>query len=256
MSSYIKYKVVIKNFGILDIDNELINQGEISYNKESILNDDILSINITLKSIKDEKNIFILEINSENRLNKQQLTSIADELIDDLLNKIAFFYIGAKVGEPWITSSSFIDEKMNTLEFAASIFVDTQLQREKKLGILCKEIKINTSFAQDDYRMFRSAMNNEDVVSKYMFLYQILLFRHLNDKGYESQKSVDNFIKSKLTEARHQYQNWEDTKRAETIYTRLRNQVGHYRGKTPLETRNDMTGKIDELIELVRLSIY
>lgn len=257
MASYIKYKLVIRNFEILNIDNELVNEGKISYNKDLPVNAEIVSIHITLEGIENEKNIFSIEINSEKDLNQERLTAIANKLVDDLLNKIAFYYIGATVGEPWIISSSFEDEnkKRSTSEVPSSIFVSTESRDKESIESICKAIERGDDFSQNDYRIFRAAMNNEDIVAKYMFLYQMLSLKLLNNKEQESQKSVDKFIISKVDENQHQYQRWIDTNRDETIYTRLRNQVGHNRGKMPEETREAMEGKINELINLVKISI-
>lgn len=256
MYSYVKYKVVIRDFEILDINNEIIDKGEITYSKELEVEGEKVPINISLQSEENENNIFILTINSEKDLCEQQLMPLAKKLANDLLNKIAFYYYGSKVGEPWIVDADFKDKKMCVSELPGSIFVNTEDRDNRLLESLCLEIKEGSCFDKEDYRLFRAAMNNEDVVVRYMFLYQILLFKHPKNNGVESQKMVDNFIKSKFPQDKHMYQKWSDTGREETIYTRLRNQVGHFRGKTPPETRNTMDQKINELVELVKISIY
>lgn len=255
MSSMIEYKVLIDNFRILNIDDEIISNEEIYYFKEVLVNEEKVSVNILLRRAEKESNIFILKLISEKELFENEFMIIAEKISKDLLNKIAFYCIGVKVGDPLIIETHFKDINMKTDEIKCSMTIDTEDKDKKILKTLCKEIKKDKDFDGDTYSLFRSAMNNEDVVIRYMFLYQILSNKHRNENGLESQKSVDEFIKSQISEDKHMYQKWIDTEREETIYTRLRNQVGHFRGKTPCETRSVMDIKINDLVELVKKSI-
>ena len=186
MYSYVKYKVVIRDFKILDINNEIVDKGEITYSKELEVEGEKVSASISLQSEENEDNIFVLTISFGKDLYEQELMPLAKKLANDLLNKIAFYYYNAKVGEPWIADSGFKDKRMCVSEFSASIFVNTEDRDNRLLEDLCLEIKEGSSFDKEDYRLFRSAMNNEDVVVRYMFLYQILLFKHQNN-GAESE---------------------------------------------------------------------
>lgn len=254
MSSYVKYKVLIKDFKILEIEDEIISNKGLHYTKECIIEGEKVTLTILLQELRED-NIFILQITSDKSLCSQKLIPVAQKEANNLLNKITFYFANAKVSEPWIIDADFEDKKMGTTEIPCSMFVSTEKIDKKLLESLCQEIKESRDCTGDEYNLFRTAMNNEDVVVKYMFLYQILSFKYINSEGQESQRLVDDFIKSKFTQERHQYQIWSDTGRKETVYTRLRNQVGHFRGKTSQETRKDMQGKINELIELVKLSI-
>lgn len=255
MSSYVKYKVVIKNFEILNIDNSIITNEKISYNNETEIKEEKINLNISLQEIEVDNKIFVIEATSDKELFEQELMPLAMKYVDNLLKKIAFYFENAKVGEPWVVETYFKDKKIGTAEIYGSIVVSTKDRDKKLLESLCKEIKQGNNFDKEEYSLFRAAMNNEDVVVKYMFLYQILSFKHLNSNGFESQKMVDDYIKSKVAKDKHMFKKWSDTGREETIYTRLRNQVGHFRGKTSQETRSAMNAKIHELIELVKISI-
>ncbi|RQN12311.1 hypothetical protein EHW71_03580 [Clostridium butyricum] len=255
MASHVRYRVVIKDFEILNIDNSIINNRKIAYNNEIDIREEKTILNISLQEIEVNNKIFVIEVTSDKDLFEQELMPLAMKYVDNLLNKIAFYFQNAKVGEPWILDTYFMDKKTGTTELPCSVIVSTENRDKKLLDILCHEIKNNKNFDKEEYNLFRAAMNNEDVVVKYMFLYQILSFKHLNSNGFESQNIVDDFIKSKFTEDKHMFQRWSDSGREETIYTRLRNQVGHFRGKTSQETRSVMNAKIHELIELVKMSI-
>lgn len=202
-----------------------------------------------------DNNIFAIKVICDKDLSEKDLIPLAIKYINNLLNKIAFYSQNAEVGEPWIVDEYTKDKKIGTAEIYGSVFVSTEERDKKLLENLCKKIMQGSNFDNEDYNLFRAAINNEDIVVKYMFLYQILSFKHLNSKGVESQKMVDEYIKSKYTEDKHMFQKWSDTDREETIYTRLRNQVGHYRGKTSQQTRRDMSAKMQDLIELVKRSI-
>ncbi len=255
MSSILEYKVRIDNFRILDIEDEIIVDGKISYEKCLELDGEKIIINISLQLEEEREKIYTIKLTSEKELCLSEFQLLVDEITKDLLNKIAFFYEGAKVGEPWLSVAKCKDTNMGTSELPIMACIDNKNRDKELLKSLCTELKKDNSFNKDDYNLFRTAMNNDDIVVKYMFLYQILLMRHLKSNGEESQKCVDNFIKSQFSKDKHMYQKWEDSNRCETIYTRLRNQVGHYRKKTPSETRNAMEEKIDELIQLIKITI-
>lgn len=255
MSSMVQYKVVINNFKILDVDSDIVVNGKIFYKKELDMCGEKVFINVSLQSKEDESNIFILEVNSEKDLYEQELMPLAKKIVNDLLNKIAFYYDDAKVGEPLNIRADFKDKKIGTSGMVGSLCVNNEIRDKNLIKKLSEEIKEDKDFDKEEYNLFRYAMNNQDIVVKYMFLYQILSYKYRNNNGYESQKVVDEFIRSKFSVDKHMYKKWEDTGREETIYTRLRNQVGHFRGKTSSETRSAMERKINELIELVKISI-
>lgn len=255
MSSYVKYKVPIKNFKILDIDDSVITDKKISYSKEAEIKGEKIVLNISLQEIEMDNNIFAVKVICDKDLSEKDLMPLAIKYVNNLLNKIAFYSQNAEVGEPWIVDEHTKDKKIGTTEIYGSVFVSTENRDKKLLENLCKEIKQGSNFDNEDYNLFRAAMNNEDIVVKYMFLYQILSFQHLNSKGVESQKMVDEYIKSKCTKEEYKPQNSGYKGKEETIYTRLRNQVGHYRWKTSQQTRRDMSAKMQDLIKLVKKSI-
>lgn len=255
MASYYKYAVKIEDFRIHPIDCDMVVEDEILYKIDVDVGSEQVTVQISLQADKNKTNIFNVKLSSEKTLCQSVFAPIASNIINNLLNKIAFIYVGAKVGEPWLTDFNCADRKYSTSEIQCSICVDTKNRDKHLLETLCKAIKDEKNYDTDDYTIYRSAMNNSDVVAKYMFLYQMLLYIHKNASGHESQAAVDAFIIKHLDEERHMYKKWPDSQRTETIFTRLRNQVGHNRGKTPSETRKEMERKISELTELVRVSI-
>ena len=108
------------------------------------------------------------------------------------------------------------------------------------------EKEINNIKFEPYKRLYRSAMSNDDDIARFMFLYSIL-FDVLEANG---QSAVDRFIRSECPEV---YKHGEDIPsekkdknghpfRNETIYTWLRNQVGHTQSRSKISY---ITGTIE-----------
>jgi hypothetical protein len=102
---------------------------------------------------------------------------------------------------------------------------------------------------EHNYAFFRSAIQATSPVEEFMLLYNVLLMI-LGDK----QPAVDAFIGSEepavpITTSPH-------TGGTETIYTRLRNEIGHRRAGVKLEnTRAEMAGRVAGLRALTKRAI-
>ncbi len=101
------------------------------------------------------------------------------------------------------------------------------------------------------YDLYRSLMSTTDTVAKFLALYLVLMSFHDDKQG-----RVDKFIRASglpaptsLTGPAHKG-GTEPTE--ETVYTRLRNQIGHNRGKTLRETEAEMGTHIGNLMEIVK----
>jgi hypothetical protein len=100
------------------------------------------------------------------------------------------------------------------------------------------------------YSAYRFAGNQKDHVARFMFLYNILL----QLKG-DKQQQVDDFIRSELPSVPESPRPDRPNK-METVYTRLRNQVGHVRsGTTSEQTRKEIEDNVTAFQELVRTAI-
>lgn len=253
IGSFVIYKVRISNFRILDINSELINNNQITFYKDVTVGTQKERITIFLGN-PDKENIHQLKISSENDLLEVELLEIADSEAFNLLNMLAFIYKDCEVGEPYVFKGVYGDKKADMDELLGEMFVRTSSEVEGNLlKELVREIESETCFNNEIYSIFRTALNNKDVIVKYMFLYQILYSLNKNEYGNESQKEVDKYIMTKVDKSKHQYQKWKDShKKKETIYTRLRNQVGHSRKKTSQETRIAMEETVNDLIYIVK----
>lgn len=109
--------------------------------------------------------------------------------------------------------------------------------------------------------LFRVALSNKDVTSKFMLLYLILLYLTQDSRGIEKQKYVDKYIIEAIGETESEYREGPQLTKdktgyiKETIYTRLRNEIGHYRNADLVETRKEMERTIESLIGIVHRAI-
>ncbi|MNF00567.1 hypothetical protein D3C80_1994140 [compost metagenome] len=93
-------------------------------------------------------------------------------------------------------------------------------------------------------------MNNRDLFTRYMLLYGILYFI------YRSQPKVDEFIWSTNNNEKEYKSTLKKKKEPETIYTYLRNQVGHTQKNSDLnEVVKQMSIHVNQLMEYVKKAI-
>lgn len=174
------------------------------------------------------------------------------EAINDILNKIAFKGFDVS-SDPQIKEISFNNTTNTSTSIGCSVKICSSNDVQQKLK---EEIETERTYNNYYYEMYRSAIKNKDVVARYMFLYNIIL-QICNDK----QNRVDAFIVDKIGADRSEYKsgpicNKKGEHIKETVFTRLRNEVGHARKGTNADaTRVEMNMKVDELSELVRKAI-
>ncbi|MBD2463979.1 hypothetical protein H6G89_23535 [Oscillatoria sp. FACHB-1407] len=107
------------------------------------------------------------------------------------------------------------------------------------------------------YDLFYFALGLQDPIAKFMVLYNIALdlCKRQNSKTQEweeKQKYVDEFILSIRPNVPVYSFQRKDSIISETIYTKLRNQVGHTRPDTNLEeTRNEMVTNLNPFISII-----
>jgi hypothetical protein len=104
------------------------------------------------------------------------------------------------------------------------------------------------------YSAYRFALNQDDAVTRFMFLYNILL--SLNG---DKQKRVEGFIRSEMPGVQQSLSGNPELQAKdvqETIYTRLRNEVSHVRkGTTPDKTKREIHDNVEPFRVLVERAI-
>jgi hypothetical protein len=180
---------------------------------------------------------------------------IAKPIVVSIIDRLAF-ELDVSIGEPHLSgatapkdasASAFTTMKSMPVSWrvlAPDVVPDAA--RRHEIGALLEQ-----PYSRPDvYSAYRFACNQSDAVARYMFLYNILL-----QLQGDVQKQVDDFIRREVpTVAQspsplHPYV-------METVYTRLRNEVGHSRaGATPVRTRTEMEANLAALQALVRTVI-
>jgi hypothetical protein len=142
---------------------------------------------------------------------------------------------------------------------AVDAFSDTGLRFNLVLGInpaqLKDELERPSPPGKGSYGLFRSARQSLSPVEEFMHLYNILLMLCNQQYQDEKQKRVDDFIRSEDPKV-PQTPDPRKPKVMETVYTQLRNEIGHKRDGVNLEeTKRKMGHWLPGLIVLTQRAI-
>jgi hypothetical protein len=204
--------------------------------------------------------VVIMSVSLEEACNSLKMArSLTRGIAERVLDVLSWFY-NKKFGKLSLENEYLesIDENENKIiipvmtagiEFGAEIILLTRVEslsadlikainlpyNDRKL-ILCKQ--------------FRFAVQSDDPVTRYMFLYNILLQIH-NDR----QTKVDDFIRKQEPTVKPDRSPIRPDV-CETIYTRLRNEIAHLRSNATLEmTSKEIKSKVQDLQLLTKKAI-
>jgi hypothetical protein len=180
---------------------------------------------------------------------------IAGDILASILNRLAF-ELDVSIGQPHLRGFSLPNDAVG-----ASYTVSTSMsalwkvvaptdtlddERRRELARLLEQ-----PFSRPDLSSaYRFAGTQSDPVTGFMFFYNILLQLH-----HDRQEQVDAFIRRKAPDVSQSLSPKKKGK-FETVYTRLRNEVGHKRpGTTPEQTRAEIEGNVAALQTLVKAVI-
>jgi len=185
----------------------------------------------------------------------EEAEAIAEGILPSIVNRLAF-YRNVRVGEPHFTGGSLPKDASgssytvtNSIRIRDSVVADIAPNEtgRRELARLLEEPYTHNEL----YSAYRFAGNQSDAVARFMFLYNILLQLH-ND----SQREVDDFIRGEMPSV-PQSPSPHNPSVVETVYTRLRNEVGHRRLRTaPEQARTEIEGNVAALQELVKTAIW
>lgn len=163
----------------------------------------------------------------------------ASGVLPSIINRIAF-HCDVSVGEPFATGYSIPKDALGK---AFSVMSAIQI-RDRAVSLLTlddgtrDELKrqLEQPYThQDLFWAYRFAGYQDDPVARFMFLYNILL--QLNS---DNQTKVDDFVRSEEPDVAQTPSPYRPSV-METVYTRLRNEVGHGRaGTTPEQTQAEI----------------
>jgi hypothetical protein len=185
--------------------------------------------------------------------------SISRVIAAQVADRLAFEY-KVSAGDPVKGDSSFESRDAggtvhafvsNTLTFSTSGCL-TRTVTATEVPRLRTAIEASEPKKDPYYAQFRWIMRQEDPVARFMHLYKILL--PLEGGPNNTQRLVDAFIVGQEPGAQQVFNSY--LSRNETIYTRLRNEVGHeIAGTTPASTRQGMEQHETKLADHVKAAI-
>ncbi len=185
----------------------------------------------------------------------QEAKSIVRPVLESILNQLVLQF-DISVGEPRLSSLSLPqDESANSIE-AETRFPLVRLVTKQDVTPNDAEIqRLTATLGQPRapahlFSAYRNAASQDDAVTRFMFLYSLLL-QLLGD----NQGAVETYIQKEdrgvvVTPSPHK------SGTLETVYTRLRNEVGHVRqGVTPEQTRLEIVNNVDAFQQLVKTAL-
>jgi hypothetical protein len=170
---------------------------------------------------------------------EEEAKAIANNLFPSILNRLAL-YRDIPIGDPYCIGSTLPKDASGSrhtvgvsLHIRCSTSVVVRLGEDAHRELVEQLEQLYTH--HDLYSLYRFAIRQSDAVARFMFLYNLLL--RLN---HDNQIQVDDFI---IAVSRGVPQSPSPYRQgvSETIFTRLRNEVGHRRaGTTPEHTRKEI----------------
>jgi hypothetical protein len=180
---------------------------------------------------------------------------LAEEQVAGILNKLSFLY-NLAIGKERIVANNL--ESQNALPGVLSaragsavlVGESARLLMSIQPAILKAELEQASTTKEALFGLFRSARQSQSPIEEFLHLYNLLLMLCGDD-----QPTVDAFIlaQNPVIQTRDPRPK---RKRMETIYTRLRNELGHHRKNVNLSnTKAEMSGRLSELISLTKRAI-
>jgi hypothetical protein len=184
--------------------------------------------------------------------------AVATRIFTTALDRLSFHY-NVAIEPARILECQFspLNPSPNTLTVDTGEYVIVGEAVTLSLGfpaeVIKKQLEEPGPRAEQHFSLFRSARLSSSPVEEFMHLYN-LLFMFLGD----SQRAVDDFIlkQEPSTPTTPSLSPRGKQGEIETIYTRLRNELGHSRpGVNLLETKKEMAARVGELAVLTKKAI-
>ena len=207
---------------------------------------------VWVKSSKDEGGCLKIQLD---QLDSDEEALVRAKSLAEHIANVLSFGVSAGHWDSW-TLDSWSRSADGKESVSQNLDLTERVDHVLALGTANREA-IRTLLAQRQYsgliyyNQFRSAVGLSDTLSRFMAIYGIVL----GIVG-DTQEKVDEFVLSiepgVATNPPHR-------RRAsgipETVYTRLRNQIGHIRGVTLEATISEMTSNLGGLVAIARILI-
>lgn len=218
-----------------------------------------------------------LKMPNENRINfsfvvsnpvsLDQVCRSTKEIAKQILDVFSFYYnINIKVGclsleNAWLENVDVNGSKNTSRLMQGGVTIGGTFSRTITVRDLDTDVTALINFPSDNRkimlcRQFRFAIQSEDVITRYMCLYNILLLCTQED-GREEQPLVDEFIRDNEPGVEESQRPDKIKKKVmETVYTKLRNEIAHTRKNVRFEvTSKEIESKVNCLQSLTRRAI-
>lgn len=190
---------------------------------------------------------------------KADADALTKDIADDIVNRLAFEVV-LSIDQPHRTGLTLPKDtsgSRSTLTVSNNLRWNVEAPPIEPGPTERQELtKLLEQPGHNLYSAYRFALNQSDAVARFMWLYNILLQLEGGSRQWQKQKQkpVDNFIRSVEPDVKQSQRPGEQYE--ETIYSRLRNEVGHKRpDATPQKTRDEIKENVSGLQELVKEAI-
>lgn len=190
---------------------------------------------------------------------KEEILLRTNRIVEDLIDRLAFVD-KCYIEDPEMVGSSLQDEEddaavtvretLGELRVRARATVERSPENTRDM---LRQVVTGKKATHPHYEAFRLALRTDNVMQQYMGLYRIL------HGLLGAQKAVDDFARVQLEDVEESIS--PQTGKPETVFTRLRNEVGHYREHEHdadvdlRETVQEMEAHLGKLKDLVWTTI-
>ncbi|GEM_PF-3837347 len=237
-----------------------MNKGVVSYQCSCVginFNDYKIEINalpLLGFAIKADGSLLEIDVELVDIFDESTANKLAYDSVCKLLDHICLMFL-VKIGEPRQIRISLPQKFESEVRLAvhnmyqAQFIENVQPQvfpNPKSLDSLKMQVENYWGSHNVRMRLFRNSISQEDPVTRYLLLYNVLLFIHS-----DRQKELDKCIAKIDTNVEHK-PSPKDNK-PETIYTRLRNEIGHNRqGVKSQTTIKEITEQLSKFTDIVK----
>jgi hypothetical protein len=207
-------------------------------------------------STDDSCKLIIAEITLKDICNEEEAIEIGDKLINVLLDQIAIEYDISTGNAERYSCNKKVQQEGNHLDlcmlpFSFSSCGTSNTPLENQLNTLKDRLKKVPIEININLQKYRSCLSNKDTIAKFMLLYNLLLVI-----AGETQAKAEELIVEYEPEAENTKMLNEFTKKLETVYTRLRNEIAHSKkGCSAEKTRSEIDFCINKFQEIVRKAV-
>lgn len=215
-------------------------------------------------STDDACKLMVAEITLKDVCTEEEAIKIGDKIINFLFDQIAIEYDVPIGSAERFSCKNKAEQTGNHSEgeleiLPLSLFSDGSsiyTPSEDQLNILKDKLEKEYCERNIHIQLYRSCIAQKDAVSKFMFLYNLLLLITGDTNQEEAEKVITRYEphveKTKHTRE-HKGKTIETT---ETVYTRLRNEIAHKReGCSPEKTRNEIDSYVNRFQHIVKKAV-